>query len=263
MPDLDFLPVEFHRTHAQRRWQPWRAIVMTTVAVLVVGGVAGQHVRRRHLESQLEAILPAHQAALRQQSQLSGLQVGLERIKAEADLVAYLHHPWPRTRIIEALLDPLPPQVTWEHLGIRREAATSKTAGRSPQPPAAPQNEEAEAKALEALPPAGRDLKQLRNVCDRQQTRIAISGLTADSDALHEYLGRLAHSPLVAKAELLSIEREPESRMPLAAGQPLPVEMARFHATVTVKPGYGQPGGPARAPAFLPRPKPGIAMKPP
>jgi hypothetical protein len=145
-------------------------------------------------------------------------------------------------------LDPLPQQVTLEHLEILREAGTSKTPGRFPQPPAAPQDKEAEAKAQDALPPAGRDLKQLRDTCDRQQTMIAISGIATDSDALHEYLGRLAHSRLVAKAELVSIEREPErGGMPPADGQPGLAETVRFHATLTVKPGYGQPGGPTGA----------------
>jgi Tfp pilus assembly protein PilN len=246
MHDLDFLPIEFHQTHAQKRWQPWRAIVMTAVAVLLAGGVASQHLRRRHLESQLAGILPAHQTALRQQSRLSGLQTGLQRIKADAELVAYLHHPWPRTRILEALLDPLPRQVTLEHLEIHREAAASKNPGRFPQLPAASQDKQSEAKAKEALPPAAGDLKQLRDTCDPQQTMVAISGVATDSDALHEYLGRLAHSRLVAKAELVSIEREPESGMPPAAGQPASVETVRFHATLTVKPGYGQPGGPGK-----------------
>jgi hypothetical protein len=254
MHDLDFLPVEFRQSHAQKRWQPWRAIVMAALAVLVVGGVASQHLRRRHFESQLQRILPAHQTALGQQSRLSGLQAGLQRIKADAELVAYLHHPWPRTRIIEALLDPLPQQVTLEHLEIHREAPASKNAGRFPQPPAAPRDKQSEAKPQEALPPAAGDLKQLRDTFDPQQTVIAISGVSTDSDALHEYLGRLAHGRLVAKAELVSIDREPETGgMSLAASQPAPVETVRFHATVTVKPGYGQPGGPGSAPAPVPQ----------
>jgi hypothetical protein len=41
------------------------------------------------------------------------------------------------------------------------------------------------------------------------------------------------------------MERESESGgTPQAAGQPAPVDMVRFHASLTVKPGYGQPGGP-------------------
>ncbi len=261
MHEIDFLPVEFRQTHAQRRWQPWRAIVMAAVAVLVIGGVASQHLRRRHLEIELERILPAHQTALRQQSRLSGLQAGLQRIKADAELVAYLHHPWPRTRILEAVLDPLPPEVILEHLEIRREAATSKAPGRFPQPPAAPQDKEAQAKAQGALLPAMGDLKQLRDACDLQQTTIALSGVATDSDALHEYLGRLALSRLVAKAELVSIEREPESGgAPPVAGQPAPVETVRFHASLTVKPGYGQPGGPSRSrlPDGTALPDPGV-----
>jgi hypothetical protein len=244
MHDIDFLPVEFHQTHAQKRWQPWRAIVMTVVAVLIMGGVASQHLRRRHLEIALEQVLPAHQNALRQQARLAGLQAGLQRIKADAELVTYLHHPWPRTRIIEALLDPLPPQVTLEHLEIHREAATSKNASHVPPLPAAPQDKAAEAKAQEALSPAQNDLKQLRSACDSQQTTIAMSGVTTDSDALHEYLGRLAQARLVAKAELVSMERESESGTPQGAGQPASVDLVRFHASLTVKPGYGQPGGP-------------------
>jgi hypothetical protein len=69
--------------------------------------------------------------------------------------------------------------------------------------------------------------------------------VTTDTDALHTYLSRLAHSPLVAKAELVSLEHEPGSGgPPQEADKPAPAEAARFHATLTVKPGYGQPGGP-------------------
>ena len=182
---------------------------------------------------------------MRQQARLAGLRAGLQRIKADAELVAYLHHPWPRTRILEALLDPLPPQVTLEHLEIHREAANSRNASRFPPPPTAPQDKAAEAKAQEALSPAQNDLKQLHTAYDSQQTTIAISGVTTDSAALHEYLGHLAQTRLVAKAELVSMERESESGgTPQAAGQPSPVDMVRFHASLTVKPGYGQPGGP-------------------
>ena len=211
--------------------------------MLLAGGVASQHLRRRHLESRLQAILPVHQAALQQQSQLAGLQTGLQRIKAEAELVAYLRHPWPRTRVLEALLDPLPREITFEHLEIHSQAANCQTPGRPPQPPAPPQDKQSEAKAAAALPPAQSDLKQLRDTCDGQRTTVAISGVTTDSDALHEYLGRLTHSRIVAKAELVSIEREPDSGPPPAAGQAMPCEMVRFHAIVTVKPGYGQAGG--------------------
>ena len=263
MYQVDFLPVEFRQTHAQRRWQPWRAIVMAVVAVLIIGGVASQHLRRRYLQSELERILPAYQNALRQQSRLAGLQAGVQRIKADAELVVYLHHPWPRTRILEALLDPLPPQVTLEHLEIHREASTSKTLGRLPQPPASPQDAQAQAKAQEALPPAVGDLKQLRDTCDPQQTTIAMSGVTTDSAALHEYLGRLAHSPLLVKAELISLEREAENETtPLAASQPTPAETVHFHASLTVKPGYGQPGGPAHGLESVPQATPSHTAAP-
>jgi Tfp pilus assembly protein PilN len=245
MRDIDFLPVEFHQTHAQKRWQPWRAIVMGSVALLLIGGVASQHLRRRHLDTQRQLILPAYRAALQQQAQLAGMQSELQRIKAEAELVAYLHHPWPRTRILEAVLDPLPREVTLEHLEIHQEAVNTKTAGRAPQPAAPPLDKPPEAKSQEILPPAVGDLKHLRETCDSQRTMVILSGVTTDTDALHTYLSRLAHSPLVAKAELVSLEHEPNSGgPPPEADKPAPAEAARFHATLTVKPGYGQPGGP-------------------
>jgi Tfp pilus assembly protein PilN len=237
MRDVDFLPVEYRQTHAVRRWQPWRVIVMLVAGTLIFAGVTLQYQRRHRLQTELAQILPAHEAAQRRSQRLAELQGELQRVHAEAQLCVYLRHPWPRTRILEALLEPLPEAVSFEQLQIQKEARTTKNAVRPVMPAAVP-DKEAE-KALAAQPAAARDLKQLSEASDAQQTIVALGGLTTDADALHRYLGRLAQSPLFAKAEIVSIERDSGERG----------EVLRFRASLIVKPGYGQTGGPSPAPA--------------
>ena len=240
MRNIDFLPAAYRQTHAVKRWQPWRIIVMLVVGTLLFAAVGQQYQRRHRLQAELARLLPAHEAAQRRAVRLAGLQAELQRVRADAQLCAYLRHPWPRTRILEALLAPLPEEVTFEHLQIQNEARSTSKNFRPATATGSLPDKDAE-KALAALPAASRDLQQLRETCDAQQTTVALSGLTTDADALYRYLGQLAQSPLFLKADVVSIERDSGDR---SGG-----EVLRFRAALVVKPCYAQPGGPTPAAA--------------
>lgn len=234
MHNIDFLPAEYRQRHARRRLLVWRnAITAMTCIVVAVAAVWQQHVRS-NLASQLQAATPQYELARRETSELNKLQAQLRDAQTEAELVAYLRHPWPRTQLLAELLRPLPDEITFTVLNI----GLLQPAG-APRPGQILPTE----KRPEDLPShlsASEDLKKLREERDRAQTVITLEGVTTDSDALHRYLGQLNDSALFTNAELESLDVEQNVDKP---------RRLRFVATLQVEPAYGIPGGPTGPPA--------------
>jgi Tfp pilus assembly protein PilN len=230
IPEIDFLPEEYRQSHRQGKWQSWRRIVTAGLALLTALGIGYQYHRQRRLAADLAVITGQYDAAMQQTTELTGLQTQLAAASAEADLYTYLRHPWPRTRILDALLAPLPEEITIEQLLVQGDSPSGAAARHS----APPRDKNAE-EELKKLPASAQDLKRLQAMCDFQPTVVTLSGVTTETVAVHHYLGRLAKSPLFVKAELAGIEADSKDREP----------RLRFSATLTVRPGYGQPGGPA------------------
>ncbi len=228
--DVDFLPREYRQTDVRRK-RAARRVFAAAAGVAVVAGLAcSQQYRARRLKTQLALREPAREAAVEAQEALGELQSRLQRLQADADLVTYLRHPWPRTRIVAAILGPLPGEITFEQLAIRREDAGRQRAERR-----LPNSERDEGQQQANLPPAARDVKALRADFDSRRTIVTITGVTSESGALHEYLSALGRHELFLKSQLQSIEADP--RDPAKIG---------FHATLVVRPGYGQPKGPGK-----------------
>jgi hypothetical protein len=175
-----------------------------------------------------------YELAVSQSRCWADIQTRLRTARSNAELFVYLRHPWPRTQLLVALLAPRPEEITFEQLRITREKpaveATTDRRLRTEKP--------AEEDDLSKLSPTERDMRHLREECDKMRTVIHIAGSTADSGALHRYLSELGKHSLFAKAELDSLESV-EGKGPAAM---------KFRATVVVRPGYGQPGGPTPAP---------------
>ncbi len=249
MSEIDFLPLEYHQQSADRRQQPWRAVVVMAFAVVLGAAALLDYQRRHRLRADLEAIRPQYEKAVAQMDRLADLQSQVRSARAESDLYTYLRYPWPRTQILAALLAPLPDDVVVEQLKIQQEAPRSHVPS-GPQRKSDPKAEEAE---LAKLPAAARDLKRLRAEFDRAETVVVLSGQCRESAALHRYLGELGKNDLFRKVQLRSFETVKSER-----GSAL-----RFVAVVLVRPGYGQPGGPAaaRKPALAKADRPLLGSK--
>ncbi len=234
MEAIDFLPEHFRRQHAERQFQPWRILAVCVAAALVIGAAAGQSRQRAHLESDLAALETDYQQALNQKDQLVRLQDRLQDTRSAAELFTYLEFPWPRTQLLSALAGPLPEQITFDeiHIHTRNEQGGPTLERRSRAETAR------RAEQLSKLRPAAQDLARLRGQWDQARCLVVIAGTTTDSMALHRYLAVLAEHPLIEDVELNSMET-------LNPGQEPAVQ---FQATLTVRPGYGQPNGPAGPP---------------
>jgi Tfp pilus assembly protein PilN len=234
MHDIDFLPAQYTQRRSRRQTHPWRVFVVLAFVALVAVAAVAQRGRRQSLEADLAAVEPAYELAMQQNRQLGAVQAKLQRLRGLAALYAYLQHPWPRTQLLVGVLEPLPEDVTFERVQIVREKPPAPVNGeRQVRGENLPEEEQ-----LAKLPPPERDLKRTRNVCDNMRTVIHLAGTTTDSASLHRYLGELGKNGLFVKAELNSLESVANNAKPLM----------RFQATVLVRPGYGQPGGPTSVP---------------
>lgn len=230
MQDIDFLPVHYRQKRVQRQSQPWRVFAVAVFAALLAAAVFNQQGRSRRAETELAAIMPQYDLAVGQNRKLAGLHDKLSPARNTAELSTYLRHPWPRTQLLAAVLAPLPDGISLDQIHV-----TADTPQNRPRPErrfraeSEPQDDQ-----LDKLPPAARDLIRLRDEFDKTGTVVLLSGTTGESAAVHRYLGELGGSDLFAKAELDSLDSPEDGR----AGT------LQFRATLTVRPGYGQPDGP-------------------
>ena len=134
MIDIDFLPIQYHQKNAYRHAKPWQIIVVTSFLGLVVLVTISQYVHRRFVERELANLTPAYDMALGQMQQLANVQTQLKQMEKEAELITYLHHPWPRSQLLSALLSRLPEEITLQQLQITRELDNSVVRIRPPSP---------------------------------------------------------------------------------------------------------------------------------
>ena len=236
MPEhqVDFLPIEYHQQHELRRQVSHRILTIVLVVGLVAALASWQSHSGRVARGELAELVPQYDRAVRQDQELSKLQGELQVAQAEAELITYLRHPWPRTQLLRAVVDPLPEAITLREVTIARDANRgAETMDRVPQ-----LDRQAQEQALAKLPPAARDLKALREQFDRVQVVISLSGATTDDSAPHRYVAELGKNPLFVKADLVSLENAAADR----EGK------LEFKAVVVVRPGYGLSDGPAAPP---------------
>jgi len=238
MHDIDFLPSEYRQNDDEHRWYLRRVLVATGVVAMIAALAWSQDRRSDGLAAELAAREPARVAAVETKDALGELQSQLQLAQAGADLVTYLRHPWPRTRILAAILGPLPDEITFEELYVNREVSV----GRKPAERRSRPGEEGDQEPTNQ-PSAIRDLERLREEFDSGQTIVTITGVTTESAALHQYLGALGRDALFSKSQLQSIEADTDD----------PARI-RFRAMLVVRPGYGQPDGPSAPKPQLPAP---------
>jgi len=229
MQDIDFLPISFREVRSHQQTKAWRVVVLGFFLVLVIAATWYQHSLHGAAKQELESLVPLHAQAELQTKRLAELQAEVQATGAEAALITYLRHPWPRSQLLQAVLTPLPDSIRLDRLNIFRDEAVVESAAVKAR---AARAKPGEAEVVK-LPPVETDLASLREAIDPRPTVIELEGVASDVPALHRYLADVARHELLSSAEIGSIETDPD--------QP---KSAKFTARVVVLPGYGQPGGP-------------------
>jgi Tfp pilus assembly protein PilN len=220
---IDFLPAHYHEEYARRRTQASRILVVCIFAAALPTASLYQYRLRLSVDRQLAEIDQYHAECQADARRLASLNNRLAEANAMAHLAVFLKHPWPCSQILAAIIQPLPTSMSLDEVVIRRQkvsdngAASKDGAG---QPAAA------------SLLPAAEDLQAL-NKQAAGKVVVQLSGSTADSQKLHDYLSNLVRHPLFTHVELDSMESEP-SRDGRSS-------IARFKAHLSVRPANGMP----------------------
>lgn len=228
---IDFLPESYRLQHSERRSLAGRLIVVGCAIALIAAASWSQWHARRQIANELARAEGHYEQAAMQSDGLLSLQSQLDAAKARAELLTYLRHPWPTTRVLAVLFEPLPESATLESVSLRRQRASGSAATRRDPLP----GETPETAAPTSPAEASRNvLRELRQQYDERLTTVSLAGRTLDSAELHEYLAELDRLAMVARAQLRSLES-------VDAGGG---EAFRFSVDVELVPGYGQQGGP-------------------
>lgn len=236
MKKIDFLPPRLREEHDQRKRIFWRGVLLVFCALVTSSGALAKYRQRCAVERRLDETRRQYDAALASAQKLGELNGQLASLNAQAELLVYLRHCWPRSQVLAAVLPALPDSIELSRLHITREAGTRSNAGAALRDPARRPADGQKNEQQKRLP-AENDLEALRQELDPLSTAVILEGITGDMVALHRYLGGLSDVPLIDRAELESIETLPEDRRGRSS----------FRARLTLLPGYGQPRGPAPA----------------
>lgn len=248
MKNIDFLPTAYRERNALRGARAWWGIVVLVFGTVILTTASVQFTWRRAVERQLEAIESQFMAAKQRDLELNQLQKQIQNAGEEAGLYTYLGHPWPKSQIIAAVVEPLSESITLHQIHVTEEAMVVRT----DEPVSSGKRRTASKEKEEAkLSPALQDLARLRQDCDNRRTVVAITGMTSDVRSLHHFVTELGKSPIVASAQLKSLEAvsvEPTDLSAIVDGNKAPTARqsagTRFEVQLVVVPGYGQPGGP-------------------
>jgi hypothetical protein len=227
--DIDFLPRKYREENARRKVHGWRVAVVGAIAGMVLIAAVLQYRKRLALEAELALVDRHFTAAEADLARLGELQGRLVEVETEAELITFLGHPWPRSRILAAVVDPLPESIRMDEIRLGYEARPQTPAGARREAPSRKEEKEAE----EKLHPAQRDLKTLRESAAKRIAVVTLEGTTRDVAALYEYLRRVAAGRLIEKAELSSHER--------IGGDD--AEWSQFQARLVIRAPYGCPDG--------------------
>jgi hypothetical protein len=224
MKSIDFLPEIYRQRAALLRARLWWGIVVVIFSSAIGASAMAQTWLRHGLRQQLAAMAGEYAIAQTQVQELATLQAQILRAGHEASLYTFLENPWPRTQLLAEMVSPLPTSIrlTQIHLAEGESARTAIQAG--------PRNSKAEEEASSKATPPEKDLARLQVENERRQTTIEIEGHTTDVPSLHEYVGAVSRSPLVAGATIKSLE----AATAIQAGQ------TRFTLRLLIRPGYCQ-----------------------
>src|SRR5256885_8217234 len=100
MPQIDFLPEKYRQrdVHRKNRWS--RGIVVLLFIGLLTAGSVVLRNKRGVVAGQLDAARQANEGAMAQTAELARAVAQLSEARGQANLIAYLRHPWSRARIV-------------------------------------------------------------------------------------------------------------------------------------------------------------------
>jgi hypothetical protein len=241
--EIDFLPAAYRERSIQRRAYAWRVAAAVLIVGFFVAASLWQRSHHARILAKLAAVESQFADAAASNARLAQITTRLDERRKTADLLTFLRHRWPSTRIMAAVLEPLPATVVlveW-HVGSEARPADETPSIALPEAKTIPPDMAAR---------RANDLQRLLHESSRQQQFVHLAGRASDAATLHEYLARLGASPLFEQVDLQSLEHVTSDPDAPAA------ESVRFTVRAILRPGHGatlpsKPAAPAPSPAPL------------
>ncbi len=237
MQDIDFLPANYRHVRSRRTNRYWCVIVAGVLGLSFAAATAYQYRVRSQIRAELARIEPQYVAAIEAANHLQELRQQATVTSAQAELVTYLGHRYPASRILATVFEPLPDSVTLDELVVQLEEisqAQPKAGLRRRQAKLRTESDEEKPQG----PPAVADLAELREENDTMRLVVILSGKTRRSSVLHRYVSELGSSDLIAKAEVSSIETVADKSDATSERR-----LSKFTARIVLHAGHGHPGG--------------------
>lgn len=232
---IDFLPDKFRHAVRRRRASYWRVLVVFMFMGVFAAAAWGLQAVRSGVRREFEQTNVRYTAAQAQENLLKNREARLAELRAYADLVTFLRHPWPRSQLLEQLFAPLPDTVIIDKVHLANEQRPV-AAGDAAAAPGEAANEAAPAKT------ASTDLTELRKSVEANEVIVHLEGTTVDQPQLHAYLQRLKEGKMFRRADVESIE---VARTEGGAAGVVAADASRFTARIVVRAGWGLPDGPS------------------
>jgi hypothetical protein len=240
MKNIDFLPSRYREGYAARAAVIARWTIVLGLAVIITPLAIFQYVVHANVVQQFVLVEPEYMQALAKSKHLAELQQEADLVGGEAALLAWLAHPWPRSQILAHIHAPLPESVrlTAIRLAVEPKLAAN-VGGPTNRNRAARRNSDANEPLVDDSRPAHeKDLQQLLDQMQQNDSVVLLTGVTVSNTELHTYVARLRLSKMFAKSELRSLEAVP--------GQDSGKSQA-FEIRLVLSPGHGEV--PSAAPA--------------
>lgn len=242
MKNIDFLPNSYRERNALRNARTWWGVVVLVFGTVILSTASVQWTWRRGVERQLDLVEVKYSVAKQRDQELARLQKQIQSASESAGLYTYLQHPWPRTQILATLVSTLPESVRLQELNLGEEALP---VAQDEQASSGKRRTTSKESVGPKQSPAQQDLARLKQQCDAQQTVLDVTGMAEDVQQLHAYVSSLGKSPLIAAAQLKSLEavssKEDDAVDPVAAPS---ATQTRFQLHLVIRQGYGQTNGP-------------------
>jgi hypothetical protein len=225
MHTIDFLPEHYRERRKQGRVRWWWALVVCLFGGVVVLTSSLQWVNVHRIKVELARLEMQVAVARQLDQQLLDLEAKVTAVSHHSNLYTFLQHPWPRTQILAAVVQPLPAELQLSSIRIAETLIARPVATAAPEA------------GQEAAPPphaAVADLQQLHDTHEAQRVVVILDGTTQEVEHLHKYLDALGQHPLIAEARLNTLEtRKLETH-----------SLVVFQLQLTVKSGHGLSDGP-------------------
>src|SRR6478735_10836996 len=128
MNTIDFLPEHYRQRTLLRRARAWWGICAAIFGSVIVVSSFSQWCLQRSVKNQLLELEPLSRIAQEQDERFAALQRDVSKKEETAALFAYLRHPWPRSRVIAALIEQVPEGVELSnfHLFLEQKAVNQE-----------------------------------------------------------------------------------------------------------------------------------------